>query len=266
LATLLLTISQAQTVRAPLSATSPFLNAYSLKETNAFSTFTNPAALASIPTLSGGVYGERRFLLQELSFYQAALSVPTPSGHFGFTGSYIGQSTCYEGGVGLAYGRRLGSKVDVGARFNFHTLKIAGYGTASAAYVEAGALLHLDEQVHIGAKITNPTVASLGKEGEDLLPVMATIGVGYEVSPQFFIAGEVQQLFHDNLSVNTGMKYRFGEQMWAQAGFRSATTAYYLGLGFCFKAMQLETIASVHPQLGVTPGLLLLFTRKEEKP
>ena len=263
---LLFTICQAQTVRPPLSAVPLFPNVYSKTEADAFSPLANPAALANIHTLSGGIYGERRFLVQELAFYQASLCAPTTSGQFGLTGSYFGYTMHHEGRVGLAYGRRLGSKVDVGAKFNYASLKIGGYGTASAVYVEAGALIHLHEQVHVGVQVSNHTAARMGKEGEELLPVVVTAGVGYEVSHQFFVAGEVQKVLHRDLSVNTGMQYRFDEKLWARAGFRSATSAYYFGLGVALKTVKLDVTASVHPQLGVTPGLQLLFAAKEKEP
>lgn len=265
LVALLFTISHAQTVRPPLTAVSSFPSAYSAKQTDVFSFLANPAALANITTLTGGVYGERRFLLQELPFYQAALCVPTTTGQFGFSGSYFGRSVHHEGVAGLAYGRRLGAKLDIGARFNYHTVKMAGYGTASALSAEVGVLVHLHEQVHVGLHISNPTLAAIGKEGEDVLPVVGRAGLGYEVSPQFFVAGEVQQVLHAGLSVNAGMQYRFDERLWARVGFQSATTVYVLGLGFGLKALRLETTVGVHPQLGVTPGLLILFTTKQKE-
>lgn len=263
---LLFTICQAQSVRPSLSAVPLFPNSYSVREADAFSFLSNPAALAQNHSLTTGIYGERRFLLQELAFYQAALCVPTTSGQFGVTGSYFGNATHNEARAGLAYGRKIGSVVDIGAQFNYHTIKIAGYGTASAVYVDAGALLHLHDGVLVGVQVSNPTAARLGKEGEDLLPVVATAGVGYEVSPQFFVAGEVQKVVHRDLSVNAGMQYRFDERLWARAGFRSATSAYYFGLGVALKTLKLDVTANVHPQLGVTPGVQLLFTTKEKEP
>lgn len=222
--------------------------------------------LANTQILSGGVYGERRFGLQELPFYGAALCVPTASGQFGLSGSFFGRSAHSEAVAGLAYGRHLGGVIDIGARFNYQVLKIAGYGSASALYVEAGGLLHLREQLHLGLQVSNPTAARIGKEGEDRLPVVGTVGVGYDVSPQLLVAGEVQQVLQGALSVNTGVQYRFDERLWARVGFRSALSVCYLGLGFGLKAVRLEATASVHPQLGITPGLLVLFTAKEKEP
>jgi hypothetical protein len=262
---LLYTISHAQTVRPPLTAIPFFITAYSRNHTDAFSSLANPAALTAITALSGGVYGERRFLLQDLPFYHAVFCLPTTSGQFGFSGSYFGQSTYNESSLGLSYGRSLGDVVDIGARFNYHTSKMPAYGTASALYVEGGALLHLNQQVHVGLYVSNPTGAGIAKGHEDQLPVVVTVGAGYEVSPQFFVAGEVQQTVHRGLSVNTGMQYHFDERLWARVGFRSSASVYYAGLGVRLMDLRLEATASVHPQLGVTPGLLVLFTAKKKE-
>lgn len=260
---LLFTISQAQTVRQPLSARSVFPNAYSLKVTDAFSFTANQAALANTATLTGGFYGERRFLLQELAFYRAVFCVPTSSGQFGFTGIYSGYSNHHELLAGLAYGRKLGGKVDVGAQFNYQVVKIAGYGSASTVFVEAGTVLHLDKQTHIGIHVSNPTSSQLGKDTKDLLPSVYTVGVGYEVSPQVFVGGEVQKTLHKHVVAGAGMQYRFDDRLWARAGFRSA--GYYLGIGVGIKDLRLDATINVHPQLGVTPGLQVIFHQKKKE-
>src|SRR5687768_3935060 len=121
---ILLTTSQAQQLRVPLSATAPFVNAYSTKEADVFSFAANQAALANMAYASVGFNAEKRFLLQELSFYGAALVLPTSSGQFGFTGRYLGHNAFSEASAALAYGRKLGTFLDIGAQFTYHTLKV----------------------------------------------------------------------------------------------------------------------------------------------
>ena len=120
-----------QTVRDPISAPYVGLGAYS-NYPDAFSFHTNQAALAKMKMLSAGIYGEKRFLLNELSLYDAAIVLPTSSGNFGLDTRYYGFSDYNESQVGLAYGRNLGSKVDVGVQFNYYNVRIAGYGNAAA--------------------------------------------------------------------------------------------------------------------------------------
>ena len=96
---------------------------------------------------SAGVYGERRFLLNELSLYQLAIAVPTKSGNFGIKAGYFGFSDYNESQMGLAYARKLGSKVDIGVQFNYNGIQISGYGNSSAINFEIGTVLHLTDKL-----------------------------------------------------------------------------------------------------------------------
>jgi hypothetical protein len=44
----------------------------------------------------------------------------------------------------------------------------------------------------------------------------------------------------------------------------SATSSVWFGLGLSFKSFRLDVTTSYHPQLGLTPGLLLLFDFKSK--
>jgi hypothetical protein len=245
----------AQTARKPVTAVYNNLNAYSQKNADVFSFGTNQAALAGITSFGGGVYGERRFMLNELALYNGAVTIPTRSGTFGFSGSYFGSSLNNELQAGIAYGRKLSDKISIGAGFNYFTVAVQGYGTAAAYNFEGGILFHA----------YNPTSSPLGKGENEFLPSIYTVGLGYEPSDKFFIAASVQKVEEEELDFNAGVAYKFDKKLLARAGFASASSSYYLGLGFQLTAFRLDAIATVHPQLGVTPGLQLLFQRKEKR-
>ena len=262
---LLLTLGQAQKGRVPLVVATSFLQAYSGYAADAFSFPANQAALAKLTSFSAGLYSERRFGLSELTFYQGALAVPVAYGAFGFSGRYFGNTLYNEASAGLAYGRQLGKKVDIGAQFNYQSVAVARYGRAAAVYVELGALWHLGKQVHVGVHSSNPTLASLNMDKEEPLPTIHTLGIGYDVSDQVFLAGEVQKSHAESLAVNAAVQYRFHQRLWSRVGFRSATSAYYISVGAGLKYMKVDVVASVHPQLGITPGLQLIFIGKEKR-
>jgi hypothetical protein len=45
----------------------------------------------------------------------------------------------------------------------------------------------------------------------------------------------------------------------ARAGIETATSSAYFGIGLSLKSFRLDVTTGYHPQLGITPGLLLLF-------
>lgn len=249
-----------QTVRDPVSASYIGLGAYSNYHSDVFSFHTNQAALGKIKMLSAGIYGEKRFLLNELGLYDAAVVLPTSSGNFGLDARYYGFSDYNESQVGLAYGRNLGSKVDVGVQFNYYNVRIAGYGNASAINFEIGTIFHLTDNLNAGLHVYNPVGGTLGKNDEEKLASVYSMGFGYDASEKFFMSIEIEKEEDKPVNVKAGLQYKFLPQLLTRIGISSATSSLYFGIGFGLKSIRFDVTASYHPQLGITPGLLLVFS------
>lgn len=246
-------------MRRPVAALYTGLGAYSIDHADVFSFTSNQASLAQMQNASAGAYGERRFLLDELALYQLAIAVPTKSGNFGVKAGYYGFSDYNESQIGLAYGRKLGTKVDVGVQFNYNAISISSYGNSSAINFEIGTVLHLTEKLHAGVHAYNPVGGKFGKNQEEKLASVYTAGFGYEASDKFFVSAEIEKEEDQPVNVNAGMQYKFLPQLSARVGIATNTSNIYAGVGFTLKSFQLDVVAGYHPQLGVTPGLLLLY-------
>ena len=250
---------QAQILRRPVAAGYTGMGAYSINHTDAFSFTANTASLAQVKNVAAGLFTERRFMLAELNSYAAVAAVPTQSGNFALKANYSGFSDYNETQLGLAYGRKLGSKVDVGAQFNYNGIQIAGYGNAAAISFELGTILHLTDRLHTGLHINNPVGGKFGKDQQEKLPAVYTVGIGYDASEKFLLSVEVQKEEDQPINVNAGVQYKIIPQLLVRAGMSSATSSAWAGVGISLKSLRLDVVASYHPQLGVTPGLLLLF-------
>lgn len=248
-----------QTVRRPVAAIYTGLGAYSINHTDVFSFTDNQASLAQMKNASAGVYGERRFMLTELSLYHFAIAVPTNSGNFGVKAGYFGSSDYNESQIGLAYARKLGSKMDIGVQFNYNGIMVSGYGNSSAINFEIGTIFHLTDKLNAGIHAYNPVGGKYGKNSEEKLASVYTVGVGYEASDKFFVSAEIEKEENQSVNVNAGMQYKFLPQVMARAGIATNTSNVYAGVGLYLKAFRLDVVASYHPQLGVTPGLMLVY-------
>jgi hypothetical protein len=257
-------VLSAQTVHRPVGAAYTRAGTYTLKGADVFSYAANQAALANCTSPTVGIYGERRFLLHDLSFYHLVTAIPTSSGNFGFNASYSGSTPYNDAQVGLAYGRKLGALLSVGAQFNYYSMQVAGYGRSSAVNFEAGFLLHVSEQLHAGFHVYNPTGSSLNKGEEEKLASVYNMGVGYEASEKFFTGVEIQKTEGADINVLGSLQYKFDRKLFARAGFASVSSTYHLGAGVLLNQLRLDVTASVHPQLGITPGLLLIYNRPEK--
>jgi hypothetical protein len=251
--------AQSQTLRRPLSASYTGLGAYSFNHTDIFSSAANQASLATLKKFSAGVYGERRFLLNELGFYQLTIGLPTASGNFGVNAMYFGFADYNEMNAGLAYGRKLGERINAGVQFNYYSIRTSGYGSASTVNAELGVVFKLTEKLYTGLHIANPAGGKFGKNKDEKLASVYSAGFGYEASGKFFTGAEIIKEENQPVNVNAGIQYRLLPQLLARGGISTAASVFYFGLGVPVKNFRIDVTATFHQQLGVTPGLLLIY-------
>jgi len=255
----------AQITRSPLSSRYTGIGACSKNFTDAFSGAANQAALAETTTPAAGVYAEKRFMLDALSNYTAALALPCSSGGIGFSMHYFGGANFNTAQLGLGYGRRLGEKACLGAQINYNTMQVPGYGSAGAVNFELGTLWHIGQKWHLGIHIYNPTGGRFGKQGTEKLASVYSIATGYEASGNFLLCTELSKEEDQPVDASLGMQYVFAKQFLARAGISTTGSNYFFGLGIKWKSFRVDAATTWHPQLGFTPALMLLFDLKEKK-
>lgn len=255
-----------QVLKQPLSIQYSGLGAYSQNFSDIFSATANQASLAQLKTGGFGVYGERRFLLQELNGYAAVAAVPAPSGVFGFEGDYFGSAAFNESQLGFIYARKLTRQIDIGAKFNYYTVRIPGYKSAAAINFETGLIFHLTDKVHAGVHVYNPASSKLGTAGYEKLAYVYRVGIGYEASEMLFISAEIIKQQNQRVSINAGMQYNLHKNIFIRTGISTFTNNNYVSAGIQLSFARIDINAAYHPQLGFTPGLLLLVNfKKTEK-
>jgi hypothetical protein len=241
------------------------LGAYSSRQTDPFGFTNNQAALAQVKTTGIGVFGERRFMLSENSVYGLAATLPTGMGNFGIQLNYAGFKNFNENKIGVAYARKLGKLLDLGIQFNYYGYKIPQYGNASAVNFEIGAIMHFSDRLNGGIHAYNPVGGQVGKGGDEKLASAYKLGLGYDASDNFYVSAEIIKEEDKPVNVTGGVQYQFLKQFFARAGFISETGSGFAGLGLGWKNLRLDLSGSYHPQLGFSPGILLIVNFKESK-
>lgn len=239
------------------------LCAYSTQQTDPLSFTGNQAALAKIKQAGIGLYAERRFLLAALNSYTLAAALPGRLGNFGIQLNYSGFKNFNENKAGIAYAQSLGSKADIGIQFNYYGYRIPGYNGASAIYAEAGAIIHFTEKLNGGIHIYNPVGGKLGNSaaqsgGEEKLASAYKFGLGYDASEHFFISSEIIKEEDKPVNVIAGVQYHFAKQFFCRLGFSSGSSTIFAGAGIGWKNWRIDIGVSQHPQLGFSPGVLLV--------
>lgn len=245
-----------QSLRQPLSIPYVGLGAYSQRHTDVFSFMNNQAALAKLRKSSAGVYGERRFLLEETSLYALALAFPTKMGNIGFNLEWAGFQNFNEHQAGFAYARSLDPRMHIGIQFNYYGYRVPSHQSASTINFEIGGIVDLANQLSLGFHVYNPASAKLSN-GAERLPAAYKTGLGYDVSESFFLSAELVKAEDQPLSVKAGIQWAFRNWFLIRMGITTSTSAAYVGAGISWNKLRLDISSSYHPQLGISPGLLL---------
>lgn len=256
---------QAQSLRRPIAAPYIGLGAYSLHHVDVFSFSSNQAALAQIKYFSVGVYGEDRFLLTATNMYAAVVALPTKQGNFGIEVDYFGFKNYNESQIGFAYARNLGRLLDIGVKFNYYSFRIPAYQNSSTVNFEIGAIAHLTDKLNAGIHFYNPVGGNLSKAKNEKISSIYKFGIGYEASESFLISAEIVKQQDLPVNVNAGIQYNFLKQFFARAGIATENESPYAGAGVSWNNFRLDISASYHPQLGFSPGLMLIVNFKSKE-
>jgi hypothetical protein len=255
----------AQSLRRPIGASYIGLGAYSLNHVDIFSFTSNQAALAQIKNPGIGVYGEKRFLLDATNMYTAVFALPTKHGNFGLQADYFGFKNYNESQIGLAYARSLGSKLDIGIKFNYYSFRIPSYQNASTINFEIGAIAHLTDKLNVGIHFYNPIGGNLSKTNNEKLGSIYKFGIGYEASENFLISAEIVKQENLPVNINAGVQYNFQKQFYARVGIATENESPYAGAGVSWNNIRIDVSASYHPQLGLSPGLMVIVNFKTKE-
>jgi hypothetical protein len=64
--------------------------------------------------------------------------------------------------------------------------------------------------------------------------------------------------------VLAALQYKPIDRVLIRAVVSTATSSLYAGIGFLLQWVRIDAVAGYHPQLGITPGLLLLYEPKRK--
>jgi hypothetical protein len=229
------------------------------------SVFSNQAGLARLENAAATVFGQQRFLLQELQQVGFGAALPTNSGTIGLNVQYFGNESYNEQKIGLAYGRKLMEKLSIGAQMNVLRTSIPEYGSLSTFTFELGLQSDINSQISLAAHLFNPLRLET-VEGE-ILPTVLTLGAAYRPTPLTAVFLELEKDVSRPLMVKSGIEYQIVEALKLRTGIATNPTLFSFGLGLDMKKGPLIDIAaSYHQLLGFSPtaGLTYRFSKSEK--
>ena len=178
-------------------------------------------------------------------------------------GRYSGFSDYNETQLCLGYAKTLG-QVDVGIQFDYSAFRMAGYGSSSFVQADVGMIWHIMEKLHTGVHLMNVLSGRLSGNTKEKTAFVFKMGFGYEVSDAVFISSEICKEEDKVVTLLALLQYTVAGKFYLRGGISTATSSPWLGAGWAWKNFRIDITSSYHPQLGITPGLLLLFSSKQK--
>jgi hypothetical protein len=245
----------------------PYLTAtaYSQFQNDAFAFTGNTATLVNHTTTVAGIYSERRFLLKELAWYKAAAIFPTPLGNVGTQMSYHGFSAYHQYELALAYARKLGAAMDVGIQFNYGGYRVPVVEQGAQLSASIGAMLHISKQVQAGVQVRNLGLKSPSKSAS-IVASSFDLGIGYDASEKFFIQTQLLKESNMPMQFAVSVQYQFLPVFFIRGGMVTGSNSIFAGAAIFVRQLRIDITSHYHPQLGITPGIALVFMGNRATP
>ncbi len=252
----------AQQIRSPALASYPAMGAYSRNFTDVFSFIDNQAALSKIKKPQAGIYAENRFMLKELRLVCGVAAMPFQKGGAGILITSLGYKNYNETQIGLAYGRALGDRANLGIQFNYNAHRTENYNNLTTICFEIGAVFHLSEKMHTGIHAYNPVGGKFNQLSGEKLAASYTLGLGYEASEKLLVNAELVKEELHPVSVSAALHYAFEKAFYIRCGTASGYDRSFAAIGLNRNNFRFDMSLSWHRLLGITPSLRIVSSLK----
>ncbi len=219
----------------------------------------NPAALAAADRLSVSLSTERRFML--ISSADISALIPHSGGAFLGRMRFSGQTYHSQAEVGLGYGQKLTEVVRIGIQLGYLMDRMPGYSTTGTPVTEAGIVLKLTDRLITGMHMRK-LVSLSGKAA--LSGDLYEAGIGYEFSKHFATALVIRKQQHRKVACQGGVDYAPGQAVFFSLGFTSDEGGWQFGSGIRRARYNAVAWLTMHPQLGISPGITITFHHKRK--
>ena len=227
---------------------------------NAFVLSGNPALTALIKNLQFAASSEIPFLLPQLKSVNTYCIVPIGTMRAGIQLGQSGQANYRSTELAFTGARILGKQALAGVRIGWRQDKFSG-GYPGLGYWNAAA----------GAswRITPVLLAgswarwnSAGFYKDKLLPSLVSLGLAWQPSTACLLQTSWYQERGQSPGIDLSIRYRPTARLETGIGLATAPGTWWWGAGITVRHMRFFAYTGLHPQLGFSPGIALLYERE----
>ena len=255
--------AQAQFVFPALGARSAAMGGASMGLDDLGSAADNIAGTAFQSHNGIGLSYQQHYLMKELPYLNLAGILRTgDNGAALLRYGYHGSSQYNEQQVAGGYALKVTQRLALGVTVNYlHAgCNDPRYESKNHLSCAIGMQYRPNNRCIFGVKVFNPIFLKSGNELViDRLPVVFNMGVGYKLTSNFTGTLEVEKNIYQKPTVRMGAEYCFWEMLYCRAGFATQPNCFGFGVGFHNKRIHADISAQMHPTLGLSPMICLVF-------
>lgn len=246
----------------PLGARSAALGGASVCLTDVWSVYNNQAGLGYIKKYTVAAYFDSKFLVSGLNTGAFAAALPLKKvGTFGLSFAQTGNKYLSENKFGLGYGRTFGENFAFGIQLNYMGIRIGEGYNVRRGYItgELGLQAKVIKNLWLGFHVFNPMLVRMADFNNERIPVIFRLGLLYKFSEKIFVSPEVMKDIEHKAVVKVGIEYAPIKQVFIRTGIATNPFQNAFGFGFNLNGLKIDVSSTIHPQLGVSPQIGLLY-------
>jgi len=235
------------------------LSGSAITQSDAFTGFNNLSASAQKKGVSCAFYGQMPYGISEIKDAGVCVLHHLGTGVMGVAFRSYGNTDFNRQRMNLGYALPLSSKFNLSGSLGYSSTRINnGYGKAQTFWVNAGATYHIRKDWKWAAVLELP--ASALKNQEEL-PATLCLGTTYSFGEQVALSAQVISTTdaQPSLSYSFGVEYIPVEVFSLRFGMNTFWQTWSMGVGTKFRNCSFDAAAVIHPQLGVTPQISLIY-------
>lgn len=236
----------------------------SSEQPDVFSFLSNPAAISFLKAASCGFFAEQRFLVPGLAYAGVGLGLPFKKQAAGLDIRYLGMPQSGTTEAGLSVSQKLGAHAAAGLQFRYRKSHAAGYAATQSLDYTLGAVGQLATGFYFGISVTNLHL-SFTPRPKDFQETMFRLNLGSDISKDLFLGFSLEQASGLPPQATAVLQYRIVPYLLTRFGAATGNRQVFFGCGYLFKNLRLDVYTSLHPQLGFSPGVQLMFQSKAKE-
>jgi hypothetical protein len=218
----------------------------------------NPACLATLQGWQASVWLTRLFGMKELSCQTLCAGRPLFSGGIGIAVRSFGIGQYHEQQLSLAWATRIERRFSLGVCLRTGRLQIDRYGSAMVWMLDWGLLCRPAPMIQFGASLSNLRRARIGSNHE-ALPQTLRLGIQAKPAETVKINWDMIKDTRFPVQMAGGVEIQVLPIWCVRAGFSDRPDYLCGGFGFHLKGWTLDYGYAIHPVLGGSHHVSLLF-------